>query len=128
MCGTSPLANGRTETAGQVLGAAADAGCDAIRISGIKLGVADTEALLWQARADAVAEAITRAEEYADSTGRDRGEVISVREVTSGTAIPTVPTAYDSLRARSAGVSSTVPIRGGRSPLEVTVAVVWSFA
>jgi len=117
------------ETAGEVLGAAADAGGNAVRISGIKLGIADTEALMQQARGDAVEEAIKKAREYAASTGRDLGEVISVREVTPGTAIPPVPTAYDeALQGSTASLSSVVPIRMGRSPLQVTVAIVWSFA
>lgn len=115
------------ETAGQVLGAAAEAGGNAVRISGIKLGIADTEALMQEARADAVSEAIKKAKEYADSTGRDLGEVISVREVTPGTAIAPVPATLDSMRAVSEA-SSVVPIRMGRAPLQVTVAVVWSFA
>jgi uncharacterized protein len=116
-------------SAGRVLGAAADAGGNAIRISGIKLGVADQDALLKQAREDAVAEATTKAKEYAAATGQELGQVISLREVNPAGSIPVGKMAFDSASSLSGPRSSGyVPIRTGRSSLEVTVAVVWSFA
>ncbi len=116
-------------SAGRVLGAAADAGGNAVRISGVRLGVADKEAALAVARKDAVAQATAKAQEYADATGRTLGEVVSVREVMPGSAIPPVPSAGDAL-TRAAGLAPTsiVPIRAGRSTNSVTVAVVWTFA
>jgi uncharacterized protein YggE len=117
-------------TAGDALGAAADAGGNAVRISGIKLGVSDPDAVLGQARADAVDEAKAKAQEYADATGETLGKVMSIREVTPDTYIPPVPMALDSaLRAAElASKSTSVPIRAGRSSNSVTVAVVWELA
>ena len=111
-------------TSGRVLGATADAGGNAVRISSIKLGIADQDALMKQARQDAVAEATAKAKEYAAATGQSLGKVISVREVTPGSSIPPVPTA--AYRAEDLAASAIVPIRTGRSPLQVTVAIVWS--
>jgi len=114
------------QTAGDVLGAAADAGGNAIRISGIKLGVSDPDAVLAQARKDAVDEAKSKAQEYADATGETLGTVMSIREVTPNTYIEPVPMAYDqALRATSLAEGTKVPIRAGRSSNSVTVAVVW---
>ena len=111
---------------GRVLSATADAGGNDVRISGIKLGIADKDALMKRARRDAVAEATAKAQEYADATGQTLGKVISVREVLPGAEIPPVPAVYDDGRALDQTSGSIVPIRGGRSPLDVTVAVVWT--
>jgi uncharacterized protein YggE len=117
-------------SAGRVLGAATDAGGNAVQISGIRLGVSDPDALLAQARKAAVDEATAKAQEYADATGRDLGAVISVREVLPGSSIPAVPSATDSFLRGAADLAATsvVPIRAGRSSNSVTVAVVWTFA
>lgn len=114
-------------TSGQVLGATADTGGNAIRISGISLGISDKDAPMSRARADAVAEATTKAQEYADATGRQLGQVVSVREVMPGTTVPPVAET-SALASRDLSAASVVPIRTGRSPLQVTVAVVWTFA
>ncbi|HEY7042734.1 MAG TPA: SIMPL domain-containing protein [Nocardioidaceae bacterium] len=111
--------------AGRVLGATADAGGNAVRINGIRLSISDTDALLQQARRDAVKDATTKADEYAAAAGRALGEVVSIREVTQGSSIRPVPQALEKL---SAADGTVVPIRPGRSALQVTVAVVWTFA
>ncbi len=110
---------------GKVLSAAAAAGGNDIRISGIKLQIGDKEALMKKARADAIDQAMTKAEEYADAAGRELGDAISIREVNASQPRP-YPLAYDTA-ARSLDESS-VPIRAGESALKVTVAVVWTFA
>lgn len=114
---------------GRVLGAAADAGGNAVRISGIKLGIADKDALMKRARQDAVEEATAKAQQYAEATGQELGPVISIREVMPGSAVPPLAgrSAFSELSADLPS-SAIVPIRPGRSPLEVTVAVVWTFA
>ena len=107
-------------TAGDALGAAADAGGNAVRISGIKLGVSDPDAVLGQARKDAVDEAKAKAQEYADATGETLGKVMSIREVTPDTYIPPVPMAFDSaLRAADAGQQVHVGTDPGRSFVEL---------
>lgn len=117
-------------TSGRVLGAATEAGGNAVRISGIKLGVSDPDANLAQARKAAVDEATAKATEYADATGRELGQVVSVREVMPGSSIPAVPSAADGFMRGVADLAATsgVPIRAGRSSNSVTVAVVWTFA
>lgn len=116
--------------AGGALSAATDAGGNDVRISGVKLGVADKDAALAGARKDAIDEAIAKAREYAEATGRKLGDVVSVREVTPGTYIPPYPQAFDSALRSAADLAGTapVPIRAGRSSNSVTVAVVWRFA
>lgn len=116
--------------AGSALSAAADAGGNAVRISGVKLGVADKVAALAAARKAAIDEAMAKAREYAEAAGRELGDVVSVREVSPYTYIPPYPQAFDSaLRGvADAADTSSVPIRAGRSGNSVTVAVVWTFA
>jgi uncharacterized protein YggE len=109
---------------GKVLSAAAAAGGNAVRISGIKLQVGDKDALMKKARRDAIDEAMTKAKEYADAAGRELGDAISIREV-NATSVRPVPLAFDSA---SAFRDASVPIRAGTAPLKVTVAVVWTFA
>jgi uncharacterized protein len=112
--------------AGEALSATVEAGGDAVRLGGLRLQIGDRDALLRQARAAAVEEATAKAEEYADATGRDLGEVTSVRELV---ATPRAPEGdYYALKRGTLADISRVPIRAGSSDLKVTVAVAWSFA
>jgi uncharacterized protein len=108
---------------GKALSAAAAAGGNAIRISGIKLQIGDKDALMKKARTAAIDEAMRKAEEYADAAGRELGDAISIREATAS-QIRRIPVAF----ASAADGIRSVPIRAGTSPLKVTVAVVWTFA
>jgi uncharacterized protein YggE len=118
------------QNGGTALAVTAEAGGNEVRISGVKLGVADPDEARAQARKDAIDEASAKAEEYAAAAGRELGDVISVREVMPGTYIPPTPYADTSaLRAAAYGEPTIpVPIRAGRSSNSVTVAVVWEFA
>jgi len=110
--------------AGATISAAAEAGGNAIRLHGIRLQVADEDAVLRQARAAAVADAQAKAQQYAAASGAALGEVLSVREVSGGGGVRT----RGIVEAAAADAISRVPIRAGRADLEVRVAVVWSLA
>jgi len=109
--------------AGATMTAAVDAGGNAVRLHDVRLQIGDEDALLRQARADAINEAHDKAAQYAEAAGRGLGEVTSVREVQ---ASPSYPAVYRA-SALDAAVPS-VPIRAGTAELHVTVSVVWSFA
>jgi uncharacterized protein YggE len=109
--------------AGATITAAVQAGGDSVRLHDVRLQIGDKDALMHQARADAFAQARTKAEQYAAAAGRQLGDVTSVREVSSGGS--TLPVAF---AAASDSVERSVPIRAGTADLHVTVRVVWSFA
>jgi uncharacterized protein len=110
--------------AGSVIGDAVKAGGNAVRLHDLRLQIGDQDALLHKARADAIAQAKTKAEQYAAATGRELGEVTSVREVQHAAHIDGL---YKATALDAAGMSQ-VPIRAGSADLKVTVSVVWSFA
>ncbi len=66
---------------GQAVTAAVETGGDDVRVGNIGLRIADTDSLLAQSRQAAVKQATAKAQEYADATGQDLGDVISLREV-----------------------------------------------
>lgn len=105
--------------AGEIIdGGAAFAG-DAITIGGIWFSVGDPEAVMADARADAIANARKRAGEYAKAAGVEVGEVLVISEVGVETPFPV---------AREAAANDTaggVPIETGTSELTATVTVVF---
>jgi uncharacterized protein YggE len=109
--------------AGSVIGTAVKAGGNAVRLHDVRLQIGDEDALLHAARDKAFAEAKAKAEQYAAASGRQLGEVTSVREVH---VTPRITPVYGAALA-SADLSK-VPIRAGSVDLKVTVSVVWSFA
>jgi uncharacterized protein YggE len=115
-------------TSGKAIAAVVEAGGNAVRVSNIALGLQDPDALLGEARDAAVAEATAKARQYADATGQDLGEVVSLKEVTRGGRRDELlhQSGYKSLRA--VADAAAVPIRAGEEELAVTVQVVWAFA
>jgi uncharacterized protein YggE len=113
---------------GSAVSAAVAAGGNDVRVSDIRLLVGDTDAVMAKARDAAVAEATAKAEQYADSSGQDLGEVMTLREV-HAKPLPTAPTAYRQRAATFdlAGVAA-LPIRAGKEEAAVTVQIVWSLA
>ncbi len=108
---------------GQAVTAAVDTGGDDVRVGNIGLRIADTDALLAQSRQAAVKQATAKAQEYADATGQDLGDVLSLREVHTS-APPTQSLSY----GRAAyDLAKALPIRAGKDKLAVTVRIVWSF-
>jgi uncharacterized protein len=111
-------------SAGTTITAAVQAGGNAVRLHDVHLQIADEDALLHSARADAIAQAKAKAEQYAAAAGRQLGDVMTIREVSASPVYQ--PSLYRS-SADAAPVES-VPIRAGTAKLHVTVKVVWSFA
>jgi uncharacterized protein len=68
------------DRAGDVVGKAADAVGDDIRVGGMSLEVADKDRVLREARQRAVADALARAKELTDAAGIDLGDPVSVAE------------------------------------------------
>ncbi|MDO9381163.1 MAG: SIMPL domain-containing protein [Nocardioidaceae bacterium] len=115
----------RLGQAGRAITTAVDVGDNEVRVGDIQLRVGDPEAALARARTKAVDAATAKAQEYAEATGQELGDVMTLVEVQ--------PEGYESQIARTAAYAdsaelSSVPIRSGRSELAVTVQVVWELA
>jgi uncharacterized protein YggE len=113
-------------SAGRTITAAVQAGGNAVRLHGVRLQIGDEDALLKQARDDAIADARTKAEQYAAAAGRGLGDVTSIREV-QGSGRVIVPATFRA-SADAAVTGGSVPIRAGSAHLHVTVKVIWSFS
>ena len=111
--------------AGSTISAAVEAGGNAVRLHDVRLQIGDKDGMFRRARDAAFAEARAKAEQYAQATGQELGEVTSLREVKTRSSVP-VALGRDELRA--AATVSAVPIRAGTAELDITVSVVWSFA
>jgi hypothetical protein len=112
---------------GRAVAAAVDAGGNGVRVSGIRLQVSDPDAVLEKARDAAVAAATAKADQYAEATGQDLGEVLSIREVgtrTSGTRDLAYKAQYGGLTA--AVDRMALPVRAGRDDLTVRIEVTWA--
>ncbi|MCW2793690.1 MAG: hypothetical protein JWO76_2788 [Nocardioides sp.] len=114
---------------GRAVSAAVAAGGNAVRVNDIKLRVGDPEAVMEQARDAAVAEATAKATQYAEATGQELGEVLTLREVTTSNRSANQNRTYelDGLMRTSSAIKA-MPIRAGKQDLGVTVQVVWEFA
>lgn len=95
---------------------------DGIRVDGVMPTVLDNEDALDDAREDAVNNARTKAEDYADLLGIDLGEVQSVSEVSS--PVLTRPVAIAESTMDSAGKEIQVDL--GEQDITVTIEVRWS--
>lgn len=93
-----------------------------VRVEGIAFEVSDPEALLDQARADAVDQARAHAEVYARAAGAELGEVIDIQEATATRGNP------QGYAMRDFAELANAPIEPGESELEVRVSVTWSLA
>ena len=112
--------------AGKVISATATAAGNAVRIGGITMSVADPTTLEAQARAQAIADARTKAEDFAKAADRALGEVVTVEEAQPSQDYSYPRSALDGL-LDSATVAK-VPINPGTQTTKVYVQVRWSFA
>lgn len=110
---------------GEVLSAAVGSGGSAARVHGVSFALEDNEALLEEARAAALAQARTKAEQYAALAGHQLGELVSVEEATSEVP-PPVPFAAEEAAAAAGG--SPIPIAPGQQEVAVSVTAVWSWS
>ena len=109
---------------GPVIDAAAAAAGDHITVGGVSFYVDDTEALIGAARADAIANASKRANEYAAAAGVTVGGVLQISEASISNPVPMF---YPAAAADASGVAST-PIQTGTQDLTVSVTVVYELA
>jgi uncharacterized protein YggE len=116
--------------AGAAVNAAVGAGGNIVRVQNIQLKIGDPEAALATAREEAVAKATAKAQEYAEATGQELGEVLTLREVDdqAESSIDDRDLLMRSAYAADAGKLASLPIRAGRADLGVVVQVVWEFA
>ncbi len=75
------------DAVGTIIDDAALAGGDATRINGIVFSVEDPKPFITQLRADAVQDAIAKAEHLADLTGVDVGDLVLIGEMDAGTPV-----------------------------------------
>jgi uncharacterized protein YggE len=108
--------------AGEAISAAVHAGGNRVQVGDVRLKIGDMDALLSKARADAVADAKAKAQDYVDAAGTSLGDVVSVREVATGGGGKQIFAARGALDY----AASALPIRPGRSTLKVTVSITWA--
>jgi hypothetical protein len=103
------------------LGPALDAlvASGANQINSVSFGIADPKPLLATARADAVADAKSRAETYANAAGVSLGSIVSISDANVSIS-PPVPMA----RMTMAKQDST-PVAEGEQTVSASVTIVW---
>lgn len=105
------------------LGAALDAlvTAGANQMNGINFSIRDTQPMLAKARADAIADARTRAETYAKAAGVTLGPIQSISE---GTTIEPPRPMYRAM-AMAESADRRVPVAAGEESVTADVSVVW---
>ena len=91
------------------------------RVSGISFGITDSDGILNEARNNAIADARSKANLYAQALGIKDGKVVSVSE---SSVIAPRPQFF----ARAAMADSAVPIASGEQELTATIDVVFAIA
>jgi uncharacterized protein YggE len=110
----------QVSTAGGQIDAAVRAGGNSVTVNGISLNLTDTSSLLAQARKAAVANARTKAAQYAAALGQPLGAVVSISDQNgSGPYLPAA-------RSAAGAADSSVPISPGTQQLSVSVTVVYA--
>ncbi|KAB7744464.1 DUF541 domain-containing protein [Nostocoides sp. F2B08] len=112
-----------TDRAGAVINAAANSTGNTTIINSIAWDLEDNTALLADARDRAIADARTKAEQYARAAGRSLGAVVSITESTTA---PPQPYAYGAAEAQDSAAGA-VPLAPGTQAVAVEVQVVYAF-
>lgn len=112
---------------GPAIAAAVEVGGNGVRVSGIRLGIGDPDALLKKARDAAVESATAKAEQYAAATGQSLGDVVSIREIGSPAHQYRPQSGVRSVTNATADLAKALPIRAGKDDLQVRIQVVWAF-
>jgi len=113
--------------AGPALDGAVAAGGAAIRVNDLSYALADPEALMATARAQAFQRARERAAAYASASGRSLGPVLQVVEG-GGSVAPSAALPQADLAAGSAASIDPGALQPGSAHVSVTTTVRWSFA
>lgn len=111
------------KVAGAQIGAAVRAGGNAVSIDSVALNLTSTGPLMASARARAVTNARTQAEQFARALGEPLGPVISVTPVQQQTTPEPIP--FDT-QGSATSFKSSVPVSAGTQQLSVSVTVVFS--
>ena len=106
------------DKAGDVLDALVSSGSN--QVGGISFSIHDPKPLLAQARADAVKDALDRAQLYAKAANVTLGPILSIQE--GGAEAPPRPVYMMAMKA-SAGFAP--PVAGGEQSLNATVSITW---
>ena len=106
--------------AGGQIDAAVRAGGNVVTINGISLNLTDTSHLLARARAAAVADARTKAAQYASAAGQSLGPVVAITDQAQVQPFPVYA------QAAGAAPKASVPISPGSQQLSVSVTVVFA--
>ncbi|MBS9533198.1 SIMPL domain-containing protein [Mycobacterium sp. M1] len=109
-------------SASQVLTVIARVGGDATRISGVSYSIEDDSQLVHDARERAFNDARDRAEQYAQLSGLHLGRVISISEVSGGSAPQPVSVGTPAPRA---AMAAPVPVEPGQQTVSFSVTAVW---
>lgn len=107
---------------GGVLDQAVSVGANSIR--GIAFSVADTEGLYEEARRLAVADALAKAETYADAAGVTLGAIVSISE--QDAFLPPRPMVQTA--SREMAFDAAVPVEAGELRYSVTTTIGWELA
>lgn len=89
------------------------------QLSGIAFSIDDPETLLAEARKQAMADAIARAETYAEAAGVALGRVLSINENSGPRPVPMIA------RMRAEDAAAAVPIEAGEQSIQAQVQVTW---
>lgn len=105
--------------ASQALALIVSTGGDATRINSVNYSIEDDSQLIRDARARALEDAKNRAEQYAQLSGLDLGDVVSISESPGSTPATPMP------RGEAA---MAVPLEPGRQTVGFSVTVIWELA
>lgn len=105
--------------ASEFLALIVDTGGDATRINSVSYSIADDSQLVRDARARAFEDAKDRAEQYAELSGLDLGDVVSISE-TGGATPPPPP-----MPMPRGAMAEAVPLAPGEQTVGFTVTAVW---
>ncbi|MGU3651248.1 SIMPL domain-containing protein [Mycolicibacterium sp. A43C] len=107
--------------ASDILALIVDAGGDATRINSVSYSIADDSQLVRDARARAFEDAKARAQQYAELSGLDLGDVVSISEASGSTPPPPMPMPRGAM-------AEAVPLSPGQQTVGFTVTAVWELS
>ena len=111
---------------GEAIGAAAEAGGDAVRINSIRFTVEDTGPYMAQLRELAVTDALVKAEHFAALAGVPLGRLVGLYEAGGLASVPkTSPTDVSRTRWRRPLTPRCHPLTGGELELRTSIQAVF---
>ena len=110
-------------TTGSLIDAAAGSAGEHITVGGVSFYVDDVEAVIGEARINAINNARKRADEYAAAAGAVVGSVVQISEASIGYPMPQTLRAESMAKFSSGG--SPTPVEAGMQVLAVSITVVY---